>query len=309
MHILESTEYLACQNSLGESPVWCPVQQALFWVDISQSVLHKLKDNTHHSYPLTQPVTAFALSDKQQFVSATNNGFAYLHCHQNKAAQPSISPFLQMHTDFRMNDAALDRQGRFWSGSIQQAPLNNNATGQLYCLDSNITTAVLSGFCSQNGLAWSPDGNTMYVSDSHASCAAIWQYDFDIETGTPSNRQLFASQQDLLTGRPDGATVDTDGCYWIAASDIGQVLRLTPKGIIDTIIKVPTAHVTNVCFGGADLKRLFITTQRYLYPNEQAGNLFVVDTPYQGIAETAYKESSTPSSQTYSSTKKNCYFC
>ncbi|NQZ33835.1 MAG: SMP-30/gluconolactonase/LRE family protein [Oceanospirillaceae bacterium] len=288
MNILTADTLLHCQNSLGESPVWCTEQQALFWIDIRQSSLHRLKDKIHSSYSLTDSVTAFAAATNGQFIAATNTGFNSLALTDEIAVQQSIQPFLENSNDFRMNDAALDRQGRFWSGSIQAPPGNDDATGTLYRLQHNQHCAVLEGFCSQNGLAWSPDGRIMYVSDSHPSTASIWRYDFNIETGTPTNKTLFADQS-LLKGRPDGATVDTDGCYWIAASDVGQILRLTPAGEIDAIVNVPTKHVTNICFGGPQLKTMFITTQRYLNPNEQAGNLFVLETDYQGIAETAYR--------------------
>jgi len=289
VNILSADTLLHCQNSLAESPLWCADQQALWWIDITQSKLHRLKDNQHTSYALADPVTAFAAASNGQFVTATSTGFSVLTLNKHMAKQQRIQPFLQQIDDFRMNDAALDRQGRFWSGSIQAPPGNDHATGILYSLEHNQHKPVLDGFCSQNGLAWSPDGRIMYVSDSHPSCAAIWRYDFNTDTGTPHNKTLFASQRDLLTGRPDGATVDTDGCYWIAASDIGQILRLTPTGVIDAIIKVPTAHVTNICFGGTDLKTLYITSQRYLNPNQQAGNLFAIETDYQGIAEQPYR--------------------
>lgn len=288
MNILRADTRLHCQNSLAESPLWCADQQALFWIDITQSSLHRLKGDHHTSYALTDPVTAFAATSNGQFVAATNTGFSTLTLNENRVTQQSIAPFLQHSTDFRMNDAALDRQGRFWSGSIQAPPGNDHATGTLYALEHQQHRPVLDGFCSQNGLAWSPDGRTMYVSDSHPSTASIWRYDFDIHTGTPSNKSLLADQH-LLIGRPDGATVDTDGCYWIAASDVGKILRLTPAGKIDAIVEVPTKHVTNICFGGPALKTLFITSQRYIDPNQQAGNLFVVETPYQGIPETPYE--------------------
>ena len=293
MNILNAESLLNSQNSLAESPVWCAEQQALFWIDITQSTLHKLKDNRHQTFSLSDPVSAFAPATDGGFIAATASGFSHLKLTQGMVLQQSIQPFLKDVDNFRMNDAALDRQGRFWSGSMQAQPHNEGATGQLYSLENNQTKSVLNGFRSQNGLAWSPDGRTMYVSDSHPSVAAIWQFDFDLETGIPSNRRLFADQK-ILSGRPDGATVDTDGSYWIAASDAGQIIRLSPNAKIDTIVNVPTRHVTNICFGGSRLSTLYITTQRYINPNAQAGNIFALETPYQGIADTPYTYSETP---------------
>ena len=290
MKVLKAEFFCISKNKLGESPVWVAEEQALYWIDLPAATINSVKDNEHKIFNLEDPISGFAQSNNGNFISATHNGFSALSFANGQAQQSLIVDLFGTKNDFRMNDAALDRQGRFWAGSLQMAEVDAaQPNGQVYCFTHQQASSKLAGFRVQNGLAWSPDGKTMYVSDSHPSIAAIWQYDFETETGMPTNKQLFATGK-KLGGRPDGATVDTDGCYWIAASDAGKILRLTPDGKIDAMISVPTRNVTNICFGGSNLSTLYITTQIYKYPNENAGNLFAVDTSWQGIKETKYQD-------------------
>jgi sugar lactone lactonase YvrE len=100
-----------------------------------------------------------------------------------------------------------------------------------------------------NGLAFSPDGRTMYLSDSHPSVQAIWAFDYDTDSGTPGNRRLFADMKPL-PGRPDGAAMDVDGCYWICGNDAGLVHRFTPDGRLDRSLEVPVKKPAMCAFGG-----------------------------------------------------------
>ncbi len=106
-----------------------------------------------------------------------------------------------------------------------------------------------------NGLAFSPDGRTMYLSDSHPARQAVWAYDYDTDTGTPSNPRLFIDMN-RYPGRPDGAAVDADGGYWICGNDAGQVHRFTPDGRLDRSLAVPVAKPAMCAFGGAGLDTL-----------------------------------------------------
>lgn len=108
--------------------------------------------------------------------------------------------------------------------------------------------------------------------------------DFDPDDGHPFNRRVFAQN---LPGRPDGAAMDVDGCYWIAATDAGRILRLTPQGRIDAEILVPVPNPTKLCFGGPDRKTGYITSLRG--KSGQGGDLYVVDLPFEGMPETPAK--------------------
>jgi sugar lactone lactonase YvrE len=163
------------------------------------------------------------------------------------------------------------------------------AVGALYRYDAaGISAPVVDGLIVQNGLAWSPAGDTMYLSDSHTSCRMIWAFDFDVETGTPSRRREFADLHHYV-GRPDGAAVDADGCYWICANDAGAVLRFTPDGRLDMQIVVPASKPSMCAFGGRDLSTLYIAS---ITPPDGAsaadGHLFAVRPGVSGLPEPEY---------------------
>jgi sugar lactone lactonase YvrE len=148
--------------------------------------------------------------------------------------------------------------------------------GALYRLDRlHGLRKMLDGFITPNGLGFSPDGSTMYLSDSHSSVQVIWAFDYDTASGTPSNRRVFVDMT-ALPGRPDGAAVDEDGCYWICANDAGLIHRFTPEGMC--------------AFGGAGLDTLFVTSIRPegidLSDQPLAGGLFALRPGVRGLPET-----------------------
>jgi sugar lactone lactonase YvrE len=192
--------------------------------------------------------------------------------------------------DMRFNDGRCDRQGRFWAGTMVQDNPTARPAGELFRFDTagTLSAPIIDGLIVQNGLAWSPDGATMYLSDSHTSRRLIWAFDFDGQTGEPHNRRLFADLHHYV-GRPDGAAMDADGCYWICANDAGRVLRFTPQGKLDRQIELPAMKPSMCAFGGRELDTLFITTIRPdAGANESDGHVFAVRPGVTGCAETAY---------------------
>jgi sugar lactone lactonase YvrE len=164
--------------------------------------------------------------------------------------------------------------------------------GRLYRHDGNgrSPSLQLEELIVPNGLAFSPDGRTMYLSDSHPSVQAIWAFDYDTATGTPANRRLFADMNPL-PGRPDGAAVDADGCYWICGNDAGLVHRFTPQGKLDRSLAVPVKKPAMCTFGGPKLDTLFVTSIRPggdLSDQPLAGGVFALRPGTQGIAEPAF---------------------
>lgn len=273
---------------VGESPVWDPQNGCVVWVDIPDQRLFRMTatGGDFQSWPLPVTVSALALRENGGFIAATRHGFAELTVTENG---PELAPVKgpALPEGWRMNDAACDRQGRFWAGSLSPTPAAPDAYGSLFSLGQNAEITPRGGqFRVQNGLAWSPDGRTMYVSDSHITNPHVMAYDFEPETGERSEGRLFADHA-KLGGRPDGAAMDVDGCYWIAASDSGRVLRITPAGEIDAEIVVGVTNPTNICFGGSDLKTAYITS---LCPDGgTGGDLYAVALPFQGLTEPLYK--------------------
>ena len=135
-----------------------------------------------------------------------------------------------------------------------------------------------------NGLAFSPDDRFMYWSDSRQG--RVFAFDYDIETGSAWNRRLWLETDDSM-GRPDGAAVDADGCYWSARFRGSRVIRFTPDGRIDREVQLPVSQVTMCAFGGSDLKTLFITTaaEHLEAPEPLAGGIFALDAGVAGLPE------------------------
>lgn len=275
------------QCQLAESPVWDAASERFYWVDIAAQRLCWGNEAGGHVQHADLPIviSAIALQRGGGFIAATEHGFAHLDLDGGRAVLTRPTRVAELTTGWRMNDGACDRQGRFWSGAMHAWPNAGMNGGALYRCDAGGEVTNHGGhFLTQNGLAWSPDGREMYVSDSHVTAPRIIRYRFDPERGTLSDGALFADHH-VLQGRPDGAAMDVDGCYWIAASDSGKVLRLTPAGRIDAEIQVPVPHPTNICFGGRDLRTILITSLRR---NDVGGSIFVLESSFQGFPETPF---------------------
>ena len=192
----------------------------------------------------------------------------------------------------RFNDGRCDRQGRFLAGTMVMDMALAATAGQVYSLGSGGQfTALLGGLITPNGMAFSPDGRTMYLSDSHPSVQQVWAFDYDTATGTPSKRRLFIDMKQF-PGRPDGAAVDADGCYWTCGNDAGLVHRFTPAGQLDYSLALPVKKPAMCAFGGAGLDTLFITSIRPqgidLSDQPLAGGVFALRPGVRGLPEPAF---------------------
>lgn len=283
------------QARLGEGTVWDADAQALWWVDIWSHEIHRFapRSGVHSRWSTPEPPGSLApASNGTALVVAMGNA---LHLFD-----PKTFVFTRMQQGFepelpaRFNDGRTDRQGRFWVGSAysrEDAPAQ--AIAKLYRLDhsSRLCALVDSLYCS-NGLAWSPDGTRMYHADSHLR--QVWTWDFDPTTGDIADRRLFIDMSEV--GIPDGATVDTEGCYWIALWCAGEIVRYDPDGVLMSRVKLPTRAPTCCEFGGEDLNVLYISTatlQRSGEPADAsdplAGSLLALDVGVRGVRSIPYR--------------------
>jgi sugar lactone lactonase YvrE len=283
--------------TVGESPVWHAEESALYFVDIPAGKILRLAPATGRldAWTADEPVGCIAFAADGTLVAGMRTGIFSLTLGKagRVAATRLGTPGFAL-PDMRFNDGRCDRQGRFWAGTMHNDMPAAHAVGGLfrYASPGGLTGPVVAGLVVQNGLAFSPSGDRMYLSDSHPTVRRIWCFDYDIESGMPSNRQLFVDMN-RHPGRPDGAAVDEDGCYWICANDGGCVLRFTPQGVLDRRIDVPVKKPAMCAFGGSGLDTLFVTSIRPADPaalegQPMAGAVFAVKPGVKGLLETPF---------------------
>jgi len=281
------------RNAVGECPVWVPEENALYWVDIPAGALHRWSAASGQVNTWTAPEMLACITRHRDggWVAGMESGFFHLHPHHDGSLDTQLLAHVDhARTDMRMNDGRCDRQGRFWAGSMVLNMGANAADGALYRYSAGQRgpiAARLGGFIVPNGLGFSPDGRTMYLSDSHPHVQKIWAFDYDIDSGTPSNRRLFVDMNQF-PGRPDGAAVDAEGCYWICGNDAGLIHRFTPDGRLDRSLAVPVKKPSMCAFGGSRLDTLFVTSIRPGDDHDEqslAGGVFALDPGVAGLPE------------------------
>lgn len=287
------------RNAVGESPVWVPEENALYWVDIPAGGLQRWSADTGHvdAWKAAEMLACITRHPDGGWIAGMESGFFHLHAHNDGSLDSEPLAFVDHpRPDMRLNDGRCDRQGRFWAGSMVLNMAANAADGTLYRYSAGQRGPLapqLDGFIVPNGLAFSPDGCTMYLSDSHPSVQQIWAFDYDIDSGTPTRRRIFVDMN-LFAGRPDGAAVDAEGCYWICANDVGLIHRFTPDGRLDRSLAVPVKKPTMCAFGGSRLDTLFVTSIRPGDDHDQqslAGGVFALDPGVKGLPEPLFNDS------------------
>jgi sugar lactone lactonase YvrE len=277
---------------LGECPLWDPVLRRLYWIDIEGRAVHRFDPATgsDEARPLPGRPGSIALTALDgRLLVAMENSLAFLEYESG-----SIETWIDLEpagTGNRLNDGRCDRAGRFWVGSMFDPTSVGRATGLLHRVGpAGDTTIMRSAIGVANGLAFSADGGTMYFADTHQD--TVWAYDFDTDTGEPSNERVFLDfGRSDLPGRPDGGCVDAEGCYWIACVYGWAVVRVTPAGTVDRRVEVPVEKPTMPAFGGPSLSTLFVTSigsggsRPLAYGQPEAGGVFAIETDVQGVVE------------------------
>ena len=283
---------LDVKDQLGEGILWCPQEQALYWVDVPMPACiqrYVPATGAHERWQTGQIVASMAKRADGTLLVAAHHGlyvFSPLTGSLKLVAAPEAAT-----PENRSNDGCTDPRGRFWYGSMQNNLAADNsdigigAQGVLYKVEAGFrATPMEGGIGIPNATCFSPDGTTMYFADTMAG--TIFAYDFDADLGAISNRRVFSD----LTGHghPDGATTDAEGYVWSARWEGGCVIRFAPDGRVDRIIEVPARRVTCCVFGDADLETLYITTSRLNVPDAelagqpQAGGLFAARVGVRG---------------------------
>jgi sugar lactone lactonase YvrE len=273
---------------LGEGPVWVAREQALYWVDIKGYRIFRL-DQSGQTTEWAPPMRVCSLVPRASigFIGGTDQGIALI---DPDAKRYEIIANPEEHLPHnRFNDGKADRQGRFWAGTMDD--LEKDATGTLYRVDPDLRcTAIDREYRITNGPAFSPDGRTMYHNDT----ARQVTYAFDLDDdGNALDRRTFL-QFGPGDGNPDGMTVDSEGCLWIAFWGGWCVRRFSPGGERLETIKLPVSQPSSCAFGGPDLDRLYVTSasvgldEESLRMQPNAGGLFMLAPGVRGLEEAPF---------------------
>ena len=268
------------KTTLGEGPLWDVDQQRLYWIDsFDGRILRCTEDGRElRAWDVGQKIGSMALrKDGDHALAALQNGLHDLDMTTGELTL-IVDPEPGLPNN-RLNDGKIDRQGRFVFGSMDT--LEESASGKLYRLDPDSSLHVLDeGIICSNGPCWSPDGSTLYFTDTWT--AEQWVYDYDTTTGSARNRRTLNRIDTSGGGAADGATVDAEGCLWQALVYAGKLVRYTPDGEVDRVIDMPVKKVTSVMFGGPELDVLYVTSMarpplpRFPGDGQQRGALFAL---------------------------------
>ena len=274
--------------TLGEGPCWVAREQAIYWVDIKEFLLHRLCTVTdqRRSWHIPEQVTALAPRRNGGFIATLRHGFALLEIPQLEETVhiKVLGTPEPERPGNRFNDGKVDSKGRFWAGSMDDA--ESKPSGALYRLDGDCAWQKMDDqYVITNGPTFSPDGRTLYHTDTLARTI----YAFDLaEDGRIGNKRQFFKFEDS-SGFPDGMTVDQEGCLWVCHFFGWGITRISPKGNIVGRIDLPVSNVTSCTFAGDKMETLYITTARKGLNAEQlknqplAGGLFRFEPKVRGL--------------------------
>jgi len=279
---------LDLRAELGECPKWSVEQQALYFVDIKGMALHRYTPSTgrHVSMPMPEEIGCYGFR-KGGFIAAFRSGLWLLDADGKRLEKLADNPEDQRKS--RFNDGRIDPAGRFLAGTIDEP--KDGGRAHLYRYDRRGLAVLAGGLLTSNGVAFSPDGRTLYHSDTPTF--TVWRYAYDPATGTATDKTLFVRLEPTESdrGRPDGAAVDAEGCYWTALFEGGRIQRYAPDGRLLAEYPVPPRCPTMGAFGGSDLKTLYVTsartgrTQEELAAFPHSGSLFSMPVDVPGLPE------------------------
>lgn len=269
-------------TTLGEGPIWH--DGALWFTDIEGRALHRYTPATGARDSWSMPCRVGSIAPRRGggFVAGTEHGFALVD-------PPAGSFELLDHPEAhlpgnRFNDGKVHPDGQFWAGTMDDE--KQHARGSLYRLaPDHGWSRHDEGYRITNGPAFSPDGATLYHTDTLAR--ETYAFDVSLEGELLDKRVLAAWPEGW--GNPDGMTTDAEGCLWIAFWGGWCVRRVSPAGELVSEHKLPASNITSCAFGGPGLDRLYVTSARQALDAEAlaaqplAGGLFEIDPGVRGL--------------------------
>lgn len=256
---LEPVTFLVRERfGVGESPVWDGAHNRLWWCDIEAGVIHalSLESGVRQALHFDEPVGSFGLAGPDQLVVAFRRTVELVDL--ASSSRTLIAVVNHAKPNMRFNDGKVGPDGAFYVGSMDFGSAGE-PQGCLYRVTQSGEVSVLvTGMTIANGLAWNREASTLYHSDSRGQ---MWvdAWDFDVGSGRIANRRRLRDR-DEVNGRADGAACDVDGYYWSAAPGRSRINRFAPDGTLAGWVDLPLAHPTMPCFGGPDMRTVFVTS-------------------------------------------------
>ena len=244
-------------DACGEGPMWRAEENALYWTDITNKHFYRYNCTTRQAALLSSgfEVCGYAFHEGGGLVVVNSEGIWWW---DSKTAATNIATQVDGNL-CRMNDCATDASGRLFAGSYYFAGVTPGfALGHLMVVDLDGSVRIVDeGIQLANGIGFSPDGRTLYFTDSLARI--IYAYDYDVRTGSVRNRRPFVKVP-FSEGLPDGLTVDAEGFVWSAQWFGGCVVRYDPDGAVERRVAVPARQITSLAFAGPSLTDIFVTS-------------------------------------------------
>lgn len=295
MESIDFKPLIDARFQLGEGPVYDDRRDALWFCDIVACALHNvpLDSLKLRSWTFASEVCSIGLAESGRLVVALRDEVGLFQPDSGdfeRIAKIALNP-----SEARLNDGKVGADGAFWVGSMVRSDARSGTpAGALYRVDARgKVERKVDGITTANGLAFSPDGATMFHTDTHAPWIDRWA--FDAATGAISDRKRIATPDDSI-GRPDGGATDAEGCYWSAGISAARLNRFSAGGRLLESHPVPVGAPTMPCFGGDGLRTLFVTSLRDGRPAELleryplTGSVLVAKSPVVGSPVSRFRD-------------------
>jgi sugar lactone lactonase YvrE len=248
-----------CDTAVGESPLWDAQTARLYWVDIPAGRVFCGDPATgiHATRSASAPVGSLALCRDARLLVAAGSELQSWDWRTEQGGREDIAHIPQQSASKQFNDGKAGPDARFWAGVLDTAPVRKQV-GAIYGFGPiGAPLMLMDNMLVPNGIAWSPAGDRMIFSDSGQG--KVWSLPFDPQIGPLGAPQPWLDWRRQDMGAPDGAAMDVDGCYWSCGIFSGAIHRFDPAGMHIESYRLPISQPTMCCFGGPDLKTLFVT--------------------------------------------------
>jgi len=277
--------YNKTQCELGEGPLWHPLRNELFWVDIAGKRLYSCDGSITKHWEFPEQISATGWIDENGLLVASET--ALLHFKIETGTSEIIQPLEADNPGTRSNDGRADPWGGFWIGTMGKKA--EPEAGAIYRYHQGELRLLYPRITIPNAICFSPDKQFAYFADTALS--KIWRQQLNKAEGWPlGDPKLFI---DLSASgiKPDGAICDSEGYLLNAQYGSSRLARYSPDGVFVEEIGLPTEKITCPAFGGSAFNRLFITSALEGLNSEEvktqvhAGKTFFYDIDVSGQAE------------------------